>query len=113
MSVPSRAPFYAFVFLLIAAGISFATWRHLELGIPWMTGEQHPVWMVEARVDFNAGGEASEISLHIPEQPPGFRILTEQAASPGYGFSILESPRRDREERRVGKECRSGRAPCR
>ncbi|HLV76842.1 MAG TPA: inactive transglutaminase family protein [Marinobacter sp.] len=98
MSVPSRAPFYAFVFLLIAAGISFATWRHLELGIPWMTGEQHPVWMVEARVDFNAGGEASEISLHIPEQPPGFRILTEQAASPGYGFSILESPRSRRAE---------------
>src|SRR5690554_419853 len=98
MSVPSRAPFYAFVFLLIAAGISFATWRHLELGIPWMTGEQHPVWMIEARVDFNAGGEASEISLHIPEQPPGFRILTEQAASPGYGFSILESPRSRRAE---------------
>src|SRR5690554_7177732 len=90
MSTRSRAPFYAFVFLLIAAGLSIATWRHLELGIPWMTGEQHPVWMVEARVDFNALGDPAEVSLHIPEQPPGFQILSEQAASPGYGFSRSE-----------------------
>ena len=98
MTARSRVPFYVFVFLLIAAGISIATWRHLELGIPWMTGEQRPVWMIEARVDFDALGEAAEVSLHIPEQPPGFRILTEQAASPGYGFSILESPRSRRAE---------------
>ena len=52
MTVRSRVPFYVFVFLLIAAGIAIATWRHLELGIPWMTGEQRPVWMIEARVDF-------------------------------------------------------------
>lgn len=87
----SRVPFYVFVFLLIAAGIAIATWRHMELGIPWMTGEQRPVWMIEARVDFEGLGSPAEISLHVPEQPPGFRVLTEQAASPGYGFSILDS----------------------
>ncbi|BFN14811.1 MULTISPECIES: inactive transglutaminase family protein [Marinobacter] len=91
MTVRSRVPFYVFVFLLIAAGIAIATWRHLELGIPWMTGEQRPVWMIEARVDFEGQNSPAEVSLHIPEQPPGFRILTEQAASPGYGFSILDS----------------------
>lgn len=42
MTVRSRVPFYVFVFLLIAAGIAIATWRHMELGIPWMTGEQRP-----------------------------------------------------------------------
>lgn len=91
MTVRSRAPFYVFVFLLMAAGISIATWRHVELGVPWMTGEQRPVWMIEARVDFEGLNEAAQVSLHIPEQPPGFSILTEQAASPGYGFSILET----------------------
>lgn len=98
MTVRSRVPFYAFVLLLIAAGISMATWRHFELGIPWMTGEQRPVWMIEARVDFEGLGDAAEASLHIPEQPPGFRILTEQAASPGYGFSILQTARSRRAE---------------
>ncbi|MBB5321310.1 inactive transglutaminase family protein [Marinobacter oulmenensis] len=90
MSKPSRIPFYGFVLLLIAAGIAVATWRHMALGTPWLTGEQRPVWMIEARLDFDGLGESAMASLHIPEQPPGFRILTEQAASPGYGFSIVE-----------------------
>ncbi|HEA52030.1 hypothetical protein LCGC14_0614840 [marine sediment metagenome] len=90
MTSPSRLPFYIAVFLLITAGISLAVWRHIELGIPWLTGEQRPVWMVEARVDFDGADDPVVASLSVPEQPPGFRILTEQAASPGYGFSIIE-----------------------
>jgi len=90
MTAQSKAPFYIFVLLLIAAGIATAVWRHLELGVPWKTGEQQPVWMIEARVDFEGLGEAATVNLHIPDNPPGFRILTEQAASPGYGFAILE-----------------------
>ncbi|MDN6320661.1 MAG: inactive transglutaminase family protein [Marinobacter sp.] len=90
MNSPSRLPFYIAVFLLIAAGISLAAWRHVELGIPWLTGEQRPVWMVEARVDFDGANDSVVASLNVPEQPPGFHILTEQAASPGYGFSIID-----------------------
>lgn len=90
MTSPSRLPFYIAVLLLISAGISLAVWRHIELGIPWLTGEQRPVWMIEARVDFDGADEPVVASLNIPEQPPGFRILTEQAASPGYGFSIID-----------------------
>jgi len=88
---PSRLPFYIAVFLIIAAGISLAVWRHVELGIPWLTGEQRPVWMVEARVDFDGANDPVVASLNVPEQPPGFQILTEQAASPGYGFSIINN----------------------
>jgi hypothetical protein len=86
----SRLPFYIAVFLLIAAGISLAIWRHVEMRIPWLTGEQRPVWMVEARVDFDAANDPVLASLNIPDQPPGFRVLSEQAASPGYGFSIVD-----------------------
>ena len=90
MKPRSRTPFYIAVFLLIAAGVSLAVWRHVELGIPWLTGEQRPVWMIEARIDFEADNNAVQASLNVPDQPPGFRILSEQAASPGYGFSIIE-----------------------
>ena len=90
MKARSRVPFYLAVSLLIVAGIALAIWRHIELGIPWLTGEQRPVWMIEARVDFQANGEPVLASLNIPDQPPGFFILSEQAASPGYGFSIIE-----------------------
>lgn len=85
-----RIPFYIAIALLIAAGISVATWRHIELGIPWFTGEQKPLWMVEARIDFVGTGDPVLASLSIPERPPGFQIISEQAASPGYGFSIVE-----------------------
>lgn len=90
MTSRSRIPFYVAVLLLIGAGISLAIWRHVELGIPWLTGEQRPVWMVEARVDFVGTDEPVLASLNIPDQPPGFSIISEQAASPGYGFSIVE-----------------------
>ncbi|MBD3639486.1 MAG: inactive transglutaminase family protein [Marinobacter sp.] len=90
MTSRSRIPFYVAVLLLIGAGISLAIWRHVELGIPWLTGEQRPVWMVEARVDFVGTNEPVLASLNIPDQPPGFSIISEQAASPGYGFSIVE-----------------------
>jgi hypothetical protein len=90
MSLRARFPFVLGIFLLIAAGIGLAVWRHLALGIPWSAGAQQPVWIVEARVDFEATGEAARVSLNVPDQPPGFRVLSEQAASPGYGFSIIE-----------------------
>ena len=89
MITRSRLPFYIAVLLLITAGLSLAIWRHVEMGIPWLNGEQRPVWMVEARVDFDASNGPVLASLNIPERPPGFRILSEQAASPGYGFSTI------------------------
>lgn len=90
MTSRSRLPFYFAIFLLMAAGIALAIFRHIELGIPWLAGEQRPVWMVEARIDFQAQDEPVMVNLNIPDAPPGFRLLSEQAASPGYGFSIIE-----------------------
>ncbi|WP_404361712.1 inactive transglutaminase family protein [Marinobacter sp.] len=90
MTTRSRLPFYFGVAILITVGIVLAVLRHVEMGVPWLAGEQRPVWMVEARIDFLAQGEPVLVSLNIPRDPPGFRILSEQAASPGYGFSIIE-----------------------
>ncbi len=98
MTSRSRIPFYIAIFLLISAGVSLAVWRHIELGIPWLSGEQQPVWMVEARIDFDGTGDPVLASLNVPDEPPGFRILSEQAASPGYGFSIVEENRNRRAE---------------
>ncbi len=86
----SRYPFYIAILVLIAAGILLATVRHVQLGIPWFAGEQKPVWMVEARIDFMALGEPVLVSLNVPRDPPGYRVLSRQAASPGYGFSLIE-----------------------
>ncbi|MEQ5834289.1 inactive transglutaminase family protein [Marinobacter mangrovi] len=86
----SRYPFYIAIALLIFTGVGIATLRHFELGIPWLSGEERPVWLVEARVDFRASGDPVLVSLNLPDDPPGFHVLSEQAASPGYGFSIVD-----------------------
>ncbi|WP_341503523.1 UUP1 family membrane protein [Gallaecimonas sp. GXIMD4217] len=86
----NRASFYVIVLLLIVGGLSLAWLRHSQMELPFTPGEERPVWLVEARVDFNARDRAVLASLDLPDNPPGFRLFTEQAASPGYGFSVIE-----------------------
>jgi len=86
----SRVPFYLIVVSLVVAGLATAWARHVEMELPFWPGEQRPVWLVEARVDFQATGGEVLVSLDLPDSPPGFRLHTEHATSPGYGFSIIE-----------------------
>ena len=88
MTRHSKAPFLMATGLLILAGMFLAVLRHYQLGVPWLPGQQKPVWLVEARVDFHAWGDPVTVSLNLPDAPPGFKVLSEQAASPGYGFAI-------------------------
>lgn len=87
----SRISLYLIVAALIVTGLSIAWLRHEHMGIPFLPGAQTPVWLVEARIDFTATGGPVTVSLDIPASPPGFALFSEQTASPGYGFSILEN----------------------
>ncbi|WP_193483902.1 inactive transglutaminase family protein [Nitrincola tibetensis] len=94
----SRVPFYTIVALLIFTGLCTALLRHVQLGIPFLPGQQEKVWLIEARVDFNSQNAPVLASLDLPDNPPGYAILNEVAASPGYGFSIIENDGRRRGE---------------
>jgi hypothetical protein len=83
-----RMAFYAMVAMIAIVGFLVAAIRHFETGIPLLPGQEKSVWLVEARVDFRATGESVTVSFSLPEQSPGFDLYQEQAASPGYGFSI-------------------------
>ncbi|MFH7319182.1 inactive transglutaminase family protein [Desulfurivibrio sp. D14AmB] len=85
----SRLFFYLIVLALVVAGCAIAWQRHLQTQLPLLPGVQAPVWLVEVRVDFTARGEPVTVNLDIPDDPPGFYLLGEQTASPGYGFFIL------------------------
>ena len=82
--------FYSIILCLIAAGLSIMWARHNHTGIPFLPGEQTPVWLIEARIDFEARGEPVTISLDIPDDLERFSIFSEQTASPGYGFSVIQ-----------------------
>lgn len=86
-----RQIFFLAVTVLFGLGIGLMTLRHIQLDIPLIPQQQVPVWLVEARVDFNALGEETLASLSLPSDPPGYRLVSEQSASPGYGFSRINA----------------------
>ncbi|NQX88441.1 MAG: inactive transglutaminase family protein [Halioglobus sp.] len=91
--------FYAILFALALTGVALAILRHLTTGIPLLPGQEQSVWLVEARIDFDAEGGPVTASFALPEMElPGFDLFEEQSASPGYGFAILTSGRARRAE---------------
>ncbi len=86
----TRLPFYIWIFFMILTGLTLASLRHTHLNIPFLPGEKQTVWLIEARVDFIADGSPVLVSLDLPDNPPGFKQVSEQAASPGYGFAVVE-----------------------
>ncbi|MCB9480779.1 MAG: inactive transglutaminase family protein [Desulfobacteraceae bacterium] len=87
----SKITFYLLIAGLIISGLCLAWHRHAYLKVPFIPGTEKSVWLVEARIDFTASANPVRVSLDLPDHPPGFRQVSEQAASTGYGFSILEN----------------------
>lgn len=88
----SKTGFYLVILILIATGLGLGWLRHTRLEIPLWPGQEKPVWLIEARINFVANGQPVLVSLDVPEHAPGFRQVSEQAASTGYGFSMIETP---------------------
>lgn len=101
-----RTFFFLLVGVLVVAGITLAAIRHVSLDMPLFPEQDSAVWVVEARIDFDAGEAATEeaadnpvtAQLTLPDGPPGFFLMAEQAASPGYGFAIVDDSSRRRGE---------------
>ncbi|AMD01016.1 inactive transglutaminase family protein [Halomonas chromatireducens] len=86
----SRLPFYLIVGLLMVVGIGMSVHRHVQFEVPWTQGEQRTIWEVEAIIDFTALGDPVRVDLALPQHQRGYRLLTENTASPGYGLSFLQ-----------------------
>lgn len=87
----SRVPFYILIALLIVGGITLSVVRHDSYGVPWTPGESRQVWDIEARIEFQALGEAAKVSLAAPHTQNGYTLINESASSPGYGVSYIDT----------------------
>ena len=87
----NRLPLYTIVALLICIGAGVGYWRHTQTGMPLTPGEEQIVWVVEATIEFSAQDGPASVSLELPGSAPGFELVNEQAASPGYGFSAINT----------------------
>ncbi|MDP5290902.1 inactive transglutaminase family protein [Oceanimonas sp. CHS3-5] len=87
----SRKPFYLIVAALFLVGLALMLHRHFVYEVPWLPGEKRQIWSVEAKVEFEANGRPVKASLAVPGSQPGFTLMNESAASPGYGLSFVQT----------------------
>ncbi|ART81708.1 gonadoliberin III [Oceanisphaera profunda] len=87
----SRKPFYIIVAALFLIGFALMLQRHFVYEVPWLPGEKRQIWSIEAKVEFEAKGKPVKASLAIPGSQPGFTLMNESAASPGYGLAFVEA----------------------
>ncbi|MEM1229711.1 MAG: UUP1 family membrane protein [Pseudomonadota bacterium] len=87
-------PFLFLVALLFLGGITTALLRHNALGIPFAPGDQQFIWQLEARIQYDAEAEASQVKLTLPPVQNGYEILSETTASSGFGYSIEQAEQR-------------------
>lgn len=76
--------------VLMAIGISLILHRHWVYEVPLVYGETQTIWLVEAKVEFDAAGDAVKASLVRPSAQSGFTVLEETGASPGYGLNFVD-----------------------
>ncbi len=88
--MPSKIPFRIFVALLFILGVGAIAERHINSEIPWLPGETYSTWMIEAKVEFTAQGDAVNASFATPSTQSKYTVLSQTAASPGYGLSFID-----------------------
>lgn len=66
---------------------SFMYYKVTKLGMPLLPSQQSDIWVVEAKLHFQAGGGPAKASFYIPKDPPGFVRLNEDFISSNYGLA--------------------------
>lgn len=86
----SRTPFYFLIALLLVTGLFLTWYRHFSFDVPWFPGEKRTVWSIEAKVEFLSHNKPVIASFAIPNAQPGFELMGEHTASPGYGLAYVD-----------------------
>ena len=82
--------FWALIVGLLVVGVALTLHRHWVYEVPLIHGETQTVWSVEARVEFMADDGPVKVSMARPSDQPGFTLLRQSGASPGYGLNFTE-----------------------
>ena len=81
----TRISIIALILILISASIMY--YKVTKLGMPLIPSQQSDVWVVEAKLQFQASGGPAKAAFYIPSNPPGFIRLNEDFISSNYGLA--------------------------
>jgi 7 transmembrane helices usually fused to an inactive transglutaminase/Inactive transglutaminase fused to 7 transmembrane helices len=79
---------YVLAALLATAGLAFFVYKWQVIGFPVRENQETPAWTIESSIAFESGPGSIKVNLHIPTLTPGFRMISENSVSRGYGFSV-------------------------
>ncbi|MBU1667987.1 inactive transglutaminase family protein [bacterium] len=94
----SRLQILVVTIFLSSLGIAVALYKGLALGIPFTPNETTSIYRLGAKISFKAKDEPIKISLAIPSNQNGIKILSQETASQGYGYNIATTEQGQRAE---------------
>lgn len=72
---------------LLVVGAGTIWFKITALGLPLQPDAQTAIWTVEARITYEADGGPTQVNFHIPDNPPGFNVLSEDFVSGQFGLA--------------------------
>ena len=87
----SKNRIYLIALALIAISAGLVYYKATRLGLPLLPQEKSEVWIVEAKLRFQANGGPAKAEFYIPRNPPGFIKLNEDFISSNYGLATEAS----------------------
>lgn len=74
--------------LVTAAALALMYAKITRLGLPLLPNQLEQVWLVEAKIEFNASRHATVVDFDIPDKLGAFVRLDEYFISRGYGLNV-------------------------
>ena len=101
----ARLQLYLIMSVLVVLGLGLTAYKHLSLGFPMLPGAKEEIWIVQARIRFDATGEPAKVTLNLPDHTNDLVIVESGATAPGFGFSLEQG-------KNEGRGVWSARAPA-
>jgi hypothetical protein len=83
-----KTQLYVLALVIAALGIASFIYKWRVLHFPVNPVAQTEVWEIQARVAYDAPRGPSRVVLQLPNDPPGYSILSERYVARGYGMAF-------------------------
>ena len=92
----TKKAYYILVSILALTGLTLSFYKTLILGVPLFPHKEGTVWLVEAKITFEAKDSPVKASLMLPQKKTGYKILHENVALSDYSFEKIKSGNNER-----------------